>query len=479
MKKLPTLLERVNRMMNRFNPLTRWHGAPGVRAGGAQVRVLHAERGDEQKPDSTQPPAEPPSPPRPSGSTQGPPDLDELWRDFNSRLGSLFGGHKAPRRGGNGNGGGGRKGGSGHGFHPDPKGARIGIGVIVLGAVGLWLASGFFMVHEGDRGVVTTFGRFDSVRGPGLNWRMPYPIQNDEVVRFSQIRSVDVGGDTVVKSTGLLESGMLTEDENIVEVKFAVQYRLNNARDYLFDTRDPDAAVVQVAESAVREVVGKMSMDTALQEERDQIGPRVRQQMQHVLDEYRTGIDIVAVNMQQGGVRPPEQVQDAFDDVLKAGQEAERIRNEAQAYANNVVPQARGAAARLTQEAEGYKARVTAQAEGDAQRFLSILPEYEKAPKVTRDRMYIDTMREVYSGANKIVVDGRAGGNLLYLPLDKVMEGAGAAQASKTVPATTVPNPSTTPTTSHGTSVPASTSRGSETRFRDPAAARSRPSDFR
>ncbi len=375
---------------------------------------------DSPRPDD-QHPADPPRqpPPRGQGSNQGPPDLDELWRDFNRKLGGLFGGGRGrgPRQQPPGNGG----------FQPDMKGAGIGIGLIVAVAAAIWLASGIFIVREGEQGVVTTFGKFDSIRNAGLNWRMPYPVQRHETVRVTQIRSVDVGRDSVIKTTGLRESAMLTQDENIVEIKFAVQYRLNDARAYLFESKSPDDAVVQAAESAVREVVGKMSMDNAMADERDQIAPRVRDLMQTILDRYKVGIEVVAVNMQQGGVRPPEQVQAAFDDVLKAGQERERVKNEAQAYANDVVPRAVGTAARLTQEAEGYKARIVAQAQGDAQRFTSVLGEYQKAPQVTRDRMYIDAMQQIYGGVNKILIDSRAGGNLMYLPLDKVMQAAGAA----------------------------------------------------
>jgi modulator of FtsH protease HflK len=180
--------------------------------------------------------------------------------------------------------------------------------------------------------------------------------------------------------------------------------------------------VVQAAETAVRETVGKMRMDSALAEERDQIAPRVRALMQTILDRYKVGIEVVGINLQQGGVRPPEQVQAAFDDVIKAGQERERAKNEAQAYANDVIPRAVGAASRLKAEADGYKAKVVAQAQGDAQRFKSILAEYQRAPQVTRDRMYIDTMQQVYSSVTKIMVDSRQGSNLLYLPLDKIMQ---------------------------------------------------------
>ena len=357
------------------------------------------------------------------GPNQGPPDLDELWRDFNRKLGGLFGGK----------GGGNMGGGGGSNYQPpDMKSAGVGVGVIAGIAVLIWLGTGFFIVQEGQQAVITQFGKYHATVGAGFNWRLPYPVQRHETVRVTQIRSVDVGRDSIIKTTGLRESAMLTEDENIVEIKFAVQYRLNDARAYLFESRNPDDAVVQAAESAVREVVGKIKLDSALAEERDQIAPRVRDLMQVILDRYKVGIEVVAVNMQQGGVRPPEQVQAAFDDVLKAGQERERVKNEAQAYANDVVPRAIGTAARLTQEAEAYKARIVAQAEGDSQRFASVLTEYQKAPEVTRDRMYLDTMQQIYGGVNKVLIDSRNGGNLMYLPLDKIMQSAGVSANADT-----------------------------------------------
>jgi membrane protease subunit HflK len=253
-------------------------------------------------------------------------------------------------------------------------------------------------------------------------------------VFVTQIRSVDIGRDNVIKATGLRESAMLTEDENIVEIKFAVQYRLNDARAYLFESKNPTEAVVQAAETAVREVVGKMKMDSALAEERDQIAPRVRALMQNILDRYKVGIEVVGINLQQGGVRPPEQVQAAFDDVLKAGQERERAKNEAQAYANDVVPRAVGAASRLKEESQAYRERIVAQAEGDSQRFKAILPEYQKAPQVTRDRMYLDAMQQIYTNVTKVVVDSKQGSNLMYLPLDKLMQATGAPSAPASVP---------------------------------------------
>jgi membrane protease subunit HflK len=361
--------------------------------------------------------------PQGQGPNQGPPDLDELWRDFNRKLGGLFGGGKNnPNRGGFGRGNGGNNGGNGGGFQPDMKSAGIGVGLIASVAVLIWLGTGFFIVQEGQQAVITQFGKYHSTVGAGFNWRLPYPVQRHEIVVVTQIRSVDVGRDIIIKATGLRDSAMLTEDENIVEIKFAVQYRLNDARAYLFESKDPAAAVVQAAETAVREVVGKMKMDLALAEERDQIGPRVRTLMQTILDRYKVGVEVVGINLQQSGVRPPEQVQAAFDDVLKAGQERERAKNEAQAYANNVIPRAVGSASRLKEESEAYKAKIVAQAQGDAQRFRSVLTEYQKAPQVTRDRMYTDTMQQVYSNVTKVLVDSRQGSNLLYLPLDKIMQ---------------------------------------------------------
>jgi len=383
------------------------------------------DRGELRRPEGEQRPYEPPRGTPNRNPNQGPPDLDELWRDFNRKLGGLFGG-------GGGGGRPGRGGGNGGGFQPDMKSAGVGIGLIAGVAVLIWLGTGFFIVQEGQQAVITQFGRYKSTVGAGFNWRLPYPIQRHELVFVTQIRSIDIGRDAVIKATGLRDSAMLTEDENIVEIKFAVQYRLNDARAFLFESKDPTAAVVQAAETAVREVVGKMRMDSALAEERDQIAPRVRTLMQTILDRYKVGIEIVGINLQQSGVRPPEQVQAAFDDVLKAGQERERAKNEAQAYANDVIPRAVGSASRLGEEAEAYKARIVAQADGDAQRFRSLLTEYQKAPQVTRDRLYVESMQQIYSNVTKVLVDSRQGSNLLYLPLDRLMQMTGTAGAAST-----------------------------------------------
>lgn len=422
---------------------------------------------NEPKPEGGAPDNEPVIPPtdtrpqsgRKPGANSGPPDLDELWRDFNRKLGGLFGKVQPPRSGGNGGGPG--------GFQPDMKSAGVGMGLIAAVVVLIWLGTGFFIVQEGQQAVITQFGKYSKTVNAGFNWRLPYPIQRHELVFVTQIRSVDVGRDTVLKATGLKESAMLTEDENILDIKFAVQYRLSDARAFLFESKNPSEAVVQAAETAVREVLGKMKMDAALSEERDQIAPRVRALMQSILDRYKVGVEIVAINLQQGGVRPPEQVQASFDDVLKAGQERERAKNEAQAYANDVIPRAVGSASRLKEEADAYKARVIAQAQGDAQRFRSVYAEYQKAPQVTRDRMYLDTMQQIYGNVTKVLVESRQGSSLLYLPLEKLLQMGTAGTAQNEPVAPPVAGSGTLP-------VPPATAGSTDARSRESARTRER-----
>ena len=455
--------------MNFHNRASRWALLPERIRGMFNLNDPRWGRGDDKGEADERPQSERPSGDKPQGGRgrdQGPagqpPDLDELWRDLNRRLSGLFGGGKGGNRGRPPNGGNG-------GFQPDMKNAGVGVGLIAAIAVLIWLGTGFFIVQEGQQAVITQFGKYKSTVNAGFNWRLPYPIQRHELVFVTQIRSVDVGRDTVIKSTGLRESAMLTEDENIVEIKFAVQYRLNDARAWLFESRSPADAVVQVAETAVREVVGKMKMDTALAEERDQIAPRVRNLMQAILDRYKIGVEVVGINLQQGGVRPPEQVQAAFDDVLKAGQERERAKNEAQAYANDVIPRAVGTASRLAEEAAAYKARIVAQSQGDAQRFSAVLAEYQKAPQVTRDRMYLESMQQIYGNVTKVLVESRQGSNLLYLPLDKIMQGV-----SQTLPATALEAP---PAAGTGSVPPAASSQfPSDSRPRDTSRSRERES---
>ena len=355
-----------------------------------------------------------------NGRNDGPPDLDELWKDFNRKLNGLFGGQGARRAGGNGS----TPGGDGPNFQPDMKSAGIGVGLIVGVVVLAWLGSGFFIVQEGQQSVVTSFGKYSKTAGAGFQWRLPYPFQANETVAVTQLRTVEVGRNAVIQAIGLRDSSMLTQDENIVDIRFTVQYRLKDARDYLFENNNPDGAVVQAAESAVREIVGRSNMDSVLYEQRDAIAAELVKSIQVQLDRLKAGVLIANVNVQS--VQAPEQVQAAFDDAFKAGADRERLKNEGQAYANDVIPKAQGEAAKLREQAEGYKARVVSQAEGDAQRFKSVLTEYKKAPGVTRDRMYIDTMQQVYSNVTKVMVDSRSGSNLLYLPLDKLLQQSGA-----------------------------------------------------
>ena len=364
---------------------------------------------------------------RPSGGNQGPPDLEELWRNINRKLEGLFG-----RRGG--------------GDRPPSGGARSIGGLGLLGVIVLvvWLASGFYIVPEGQRGVVLRFGRFVETTMPGPRWHLPYPIESAEVVNLLGVRTVEVGYRNNVKSKVLKESLMLTDDENIVDVQFAVQYVLKSPNDYLFNSREPDEAVLQAAETAIREVVGKSSMDFVLYEGRSEVAARAHKLMQSILDRYGTGITVSKVTMQNA--QPPEQVQAAFDDAVRAGQDRERQKNEGQAYANDVIPKARGMAARLLEEAEGYKQRVIEQAEGDASRFRQVVTEYNKAPQVTRDRLYIDAMQQIMTNSSKVLVDQKgSGNNLLYLPLDKLMQMTTAAppEPPKVPEAPTVQEPTT------------------------------------
>lgn len=376
----------------------------------------------------------------------GPPDLDDLWRDFNDKLNNMFGGKKRPSGGGQPPSGGGRKPSQ---FNVDgfnPKTASLGALVIVTL---VWLFSGFFMIQEGQAGVVLTFGKYDYTARPGINWRMPWPIQSTETVNLSAVRSVEIGRSVMIKGTNQKDSSMLTEDENIIDVRFAVQYRLKDPMEYLFNNRDPDMAVIQAAETAVREIVGRSKMDTVLYEGREKIAIDLAMDIQKILDSYKAGIFVTSVTVQN--VQPPEQVQAAFDDAVKAGQDRERLKSEGEAYANDILPRAKGTAARLIQEAEGYRARVSAMAEGDALRFKQIYSEYAKAPQVTRDRMYIDTMKEIYNNVSKVLVDTTKSNSLLYLPLDKIInqvttEAQQAAQVQgATLPGVVSPNAISSP----------------------------------
>jgi membrane protease subunit HflK len=339
----------------------------------------------------------------------GPPDLDDLWKEFNKKLNALFG-NKPTYSSSD----------AGGGVPPGSNGAKKGLSILIVVLIFLWLISGSFVVQEGQTGVVMTFGKYSRDTPSGFNWRLPYPIQSHEIVNVSQVRTVEVGYQTNTKNKQLKESLMLTDDENIIDIQFAVQYKLKSASDWIFNNREQEHTVKQVAETAIREVVGRNKMDFVLYEGREKVALDVFQLMQQLLDSYKTGVQVTNVTMQ--GVQPPEQVQAAFDDAVKAGQDRERQKNEGQAYANDVIPKARGAAARLQEESQAYQARVIANAEGNAYRFKQVLDAYQQAPAVTRDRMYLETMQQIFVSTTKMLVDTKNNNNLIYLPLNKLVE---------------------------------------------------------
>ena len=367
------------------------------------------------------------------GNGGGPPDLDEIWRNMNRRMNELFG-RRAEEREGSGGGNGSRK---------LPVG---GAGLLVALVLVVWIASGFYIVDEGRRGVVTRFGKYTETTQPGPRMHLPFPIETVEVIDFSQVKTIEIGYRNTTRNKKDDEATMLTDDENIIDVMFAVQYNLKSAEDYVFNNRRPDQIVAFVAESAIREIVGRSKMDFALYEGRQKIANDTQTLMQQMLDNYRTGVFVQNVTLQQ--VLPPDKVQAAFDDAQKAGQDRERLKNEGEAYANDVVPRARGMAARLLQEANGYNTEVVQRAEGDAARFRSILVEYQKAPGVTRDRLYIDMMTSVLGNTSKVLIDQKNGGNLLSLPLDRLLQQCAATAAPAEVPPgaprTTAPEPTVT-----------------------------------
>ncbi len=352
----------------------------------------------------------------------GPPDLDDMLRSLNRKLASLLG-----------NKGGGPAEPGGPPSAPRNFGSSIGLIIVVV--VLLWFASGFYIVDASQRGVVLRFGKYTEATMPGPRWHWPFPIESVEIVNLSQVRTVEIGYRDDVKNKILRESLMLTDDENIIDIQFAVQYYLKDPAAYLFNNRDPDQNVRQAAETAIREVVGKNKMDFVLYEGREQVAAETTKLIQSILDRYKSGILISKVTMQNA--QPPQQVQAAFEDAVKAGQDEERQKNEGQAYANDVVPRAKGAAARLMEEASGYQQSVIARAKGDASRFEQILAAYDKAPQVTRERMYIDAMQQILSSTTKIMVDQKNSNNLLYLPLDKLIQSTnpGAVPSSGAQPA--------------------------------------------
>ena len=386
----------------------------------------------------------------------GPPDLDDLWRDFNRKLSGLFGRGAGSSRTPDPD------------FRPDIKGTGLGLGLVAGVLALIWGSTGVFIVQEGEQAVVMSFGKYSKTVDAGFQLRLPYPFQSHEIVPVTRLRSVEVGRSAVAVSTGLRDSSMLTKDENIVDIRFTVQYRIKSITEYLFENLSPDDAVTLASESAVREIVGRSQMDSVLYERRDAIQEDLVKSIQSQLDRLKTGILVVSVNVQS--VQAPDQVQAAFDDAFKAGADSERLKNEGQAYANDLIPRARGDAARLLEEAKGYKASVIDRAKGDSQRFMSLLDEYQKAPLVTRERLYIDAMQQIYSNVTKVMVDGKGPSNLLYLPLDKLIQ-QGSGQLA---PSAASPSLGSTPTTSSDTS---SRSNGSpDARSRDNQRSRERDS---
>jgi membrane protease subunit HflK len=387
-------------------------------------------------------------------NNEGPPDLDEILRKLQQKIASLLGfrgrasGERPPPSGG------------GPGM-----GAALGGGAVFIGLliVAIWLASGFYIVDEGNRGVVLRLGKYHETTMPGPRWHIPYPFESKENVNVAQVRTVEVGYRGNPKNKQPQEALMLTDDENIVDIQFAVQYTLKNPEQYLFKNKNPEDNVLQAAETAIREVVGKSKMDFVLSQGRSEVASRVKLLMQQILDRYETGINVTTVNLQ--GAQAPEQVQAAFEDVVRAGQDRERFKNEGQAYANDVVPKARGISARLIEEANGYRQSVIATAQGDASRFTQILSEYQKAPAVTRERMYLDTMQQILGATSKVLIDQKAGQNLLYLPLDRIMQQAGIVPPVSAMEPTTVTAPPPPP-------VPDSAARRDSLRSRDREAGR-------
>jgi len=358
------------------------------------------------------------------GRDQGPPDLDEVVRKLSDRFNNLMGG----RRGGGGNSGGGAgaSGSGGSGL------AGIGLIVGVIAVIG-WLIASIYIVNEGERGVVLRFGRYLETTLPGPHLRI-FPIDRVEIVNVEQRRFREIGyrsgagagaGRQPAVRSVPKEALMLTQDENIVDVRLAVQYQIKDPRAYLFNVLDPESVLVQVVESATRETIGKSTMDFVLTEGRSDIVADTRTLSQNILDNYGAGLQIITVVLQDA--QPPEEVQDAFADAIKAREDEQRLKNEAEAYSNEVIPRARGQAARRLQEASAYKEQVIAQAQGEASRFEQLLAAYSRAPEVTRERLYLETLETVLSRVSKVLVDVTGTNNLLYLPLDRLLKSGEAA----------------------------------------------------
>ena len=374
------------------------------------------------------------------GNNDGPPDLDQVMRDLSRKINNLFGKgggnqpNRQPSKPTNG---------------PDETPALPVLPIVAV-VVLVWLGTGFYIVDQGSLGVVKRFGSFVETAEPGPRWHLPYPFESADVVNMEQVRRLEVGYRSAGEGSGSKvkqpkEALMLTEDENIIDLQFAVQYNLKNAKDYLFNNRSTDEAVMSAAESAIREVVGKSKLDDLLQKGLADTSER----MQIILDSYKTGVNITSVSLQSA--QPPEQVQEAFEDVNRANQDNQRQVNEGQAYANDVIPKARGTASRLLAEAAGYKLKIESEAKGNASRFEQILVQYKKAPEVTRQRLFLEAQEQILSSVSKVVVDQKGGNSMLFLPLDKLINATedAAVQKSQSLQSlnpqvATVPEPAVT-----------------------------------
>ncbi|MGZ8216439.1 FtsH protease activity modulator HflK [Methylomagnum sp.] len=373
-----------------------------------------------------------------------PPDLDEVMRGLQEKIGRIFGTDS----------------GGGGGANAPMKAT----GLLAIAAVGLWALTGIYLVDEGSRGVITQFGRYTETTMPGIHWHIPAPIEAAEIVNMDQQRFLEIGYRSGGRQQSLgsvpKEALMLTQDENIIDIRLAVQYQVKDAKAYLFNISEPDATLKQAIESAQRAVIGKNTMDYVLTEGRGRIADEIKIEIQQTLDQYQTGIQVSNVSLVDA--QPPDEVQSAFEDAIKAREDEQRFKNEAEAYANSVVPEARGKAARLMEESESYKQRAVSRAEGEASRFKQLLAEYEKAPEVTRERMYLDAMQEIFGQTQTLLVDVKGSNNVLYLPIDKKPRSASPISTMKDaeIPATTAQES----TDSGAKNARAITSRGREGR---------------
>jgi len=299
-------------------------------------------------------------------------------------------------------------------------GAKIGLGIVVGVLIAIYLGSGVFVVQDGNVGVVSRFGKYEESADAGIHWRLPYPFESHEIVNTSQIRSVEVGRNNTVTQANVRDASLLTHDADIVEVRFAVQYQIKSATDYLFRNVDPDQNVTESAQAAIREIAGTHSTDDLLFKDREALRAKLVDTIQASLDLYKTGLQVTGVTIES--VQVPAQVQPAFEDAAKVRQDNERAVDTAKAYADQLLPRAKTDAARMIDDAKGYSNRVVSQAQGNAERFKQVYAEYSKAPAVIRQRMYLDTMQQIYSRATKVFVDSKSSNNVVYLPLDKLVE---------------------------------------------------------